>query len=139
MVEERPADRHREALADRVNRTVRRLLEHKESLEEPAHGMHRVRQAEVPQRIGDEQVAEFVIDVGRGHRMVGQEREPQHHRERGQQEHAPTRALRQAGDVGLDPGTEHQDRAGHHQGQQQFDEIGRAETDGVVQGLEGAE
>jgi len=41
--------------------------------------------------------------------------------------------------VRLDPRAEYQDRARHHQRQQQFDEIGRAEADWVVKGLEGAE
>ena len=34
--------------------------------------MRRIRQAEMPQRIGNQQVAEFVIDIRRGDRMARQ-------------------------------------------------------------------
>ncbi len=50
--EDEPARGHREALAHRKNRTVRRLLQHKHRFEKLAHRMHRICEAEMAQGIG---------------------------------------------------------------------------------------
>ncbi len=60
MPEERPAEREDQALAERKDRNVRRLLQDKIGLEELRQRMRRIREAEMAQRVGDQEVAEIV-------------------------------------------------------------------------------
>jgi len=64
-------------------------LQNKERFEELVQRMRRIRQAKVQQRVGHQQVSEFVVHIGRGHRVMGQQSEPQRDRQQRQQEHAP--------------------------------------------------
>ena len=70
MTEKSPADGQRQTLADRINGAVGGFLKREESLEELVHGVRRIRQTQMPQRIGLEQVAELVINVRNGRRMM---------------------------------------------------------------------
>ena len=80
--EERPAEGQHEALAQRIDRAVRGLLEDEEGFEKPVHGMRRIGQPEMTQRIGRQQVTEFVVDFGAGNGVAGQQQEAQGNRQR---------------------------------------------------------
>ena len=82
MAEEYPAECQHQTLPDRENGAIRRLLQHEESLEELVQRMGRIRQAEVQQGVGNQQVAEFVGNIRRGDRMVGQQQQPKRQRAR---------------------------------------------------------
>ena len=125
--EEGPADGHDQALAERIDGAVRGGLQDEEGFEELVQGMRRIGQAQVAERIGHQQVAEFVIDIGGGDGMVGQERQPQHHRQSRQDGHRPGGPFRQLveerGDLAAPEQRGHQERA-----QQKFQPIARAEA-----------
>src|SRR5262249_45287136 len=65
-----PAHSHHEPLADRINRAVRQLLKHELRFEKLMQRMRRICETEVPQRIGHEQMTEFVIDIRRRNGMM---------------------------------------------------------------------
>ena len=60
MSEDGPADGENQALAERKNRRVGRLLQHEESFEELVQRMHGIRQTKMPEGVGDQEIAEIV-------------------------------------------------------------------------------
>ncbi len=85
------------------------------------------------QRIGNQQVAEFVVDVGSGYRMMRQKDQPQSRRQNRQSDHAPNGSAREfrggRGDVRLpDEGHRKQQKR-----ENQFDVVDRPEADGIMQ------
>ncbi len=77
MTEDRPAEGENQALAQRKNGGVRGLLQHKESLEELVQRMRRIREAEMPKRVGDQEVAEIVGNIRRWNWILRQQCEPE--------------------------------------------------------------
>jgi hypothetical protein len=50
-------------------------------------------QAEMSQSVGQKQITEIIRNVGRGDRVLGQQREPERDGEHGQQQHRPAGVL----------------------------------------------
>jgi hypothetical protein len=73
MSEDRPPDGQRESLTDRIDGRIRRFLQYEKRLEELMQWMGWIRQSKVPQHVGDEQVAEFVIQIRRRYGMIRQQ------------------------------------------------------------------
>ena len=67
--------------------------------------MRRIGQPEVPQRIGDQQMSEFIVDIGHGHRVAREQGQTQHDRKRGEQNHAPYGAVCEPLGIRFEPGT----------------------------------
>ncbi len=102
------------------------------------HGMHRIGQPEMAQRVGGQEMAEFVVDVRRGRRMVGQERQPQDDGQRGEQRHRPGSSFGEAPGARFESLPPHQ--SGQQQGgQQQLQVISRAEPQWIIERVKGAE
>ena len=139
MAEDHPADRQHEALSQRKNRTVGRLLQNKERLEELAAGMRRIREPEMPQCIGEQQVAEIVRHAGRWNWILRNQRQPQRNRQNRQQQHAPTHLLRQPLTVRFDERARKDQKQYQQQRDGKLDEVGSAETDWIAQRQERAE
>ncbi len=59
-------------MPQRVNGTVRRLLQDKERFEELVEGMRWICKSKVPQSIGHQKMAEFVVDGWRRNRIMGE-------------------------------------------------------------------
>jgi hypothetical protein len=107
--------------------------------EELVQRVGRVRKPQVPQRIGHQQVAELVVDIRRGRRMVGQQCQSQNYRQRRQQQHAPAGSFRQPGRARLEPRPPEDRRQGEQKRECQQDEIARAKTERVTERQERAE
>ena len=92
-----------------------------------------VGEAEVAQGIGDEQVAEFVIDIGDGRGVAGEKQQPQDEGQRGQKRHGPN------GAGGKTPGERFEKRAPgeaggkKEEGGDEFQGIGTGEAEGMIE------
>ena len=80
-------ERQREPLAQRVDRTVSRALQHEHGLKKPGHWMSRIGQAEMRQRVAQEKVAEVIRHRRHRYRMVWQQQQAQDHGQSDQQRH----------------------------------------------------
>ena len=129
-----PPERHGEPLPQRIDGTVGRLLQDEEGLEELVQGMHRIGQPEVPQGVGHQQVAELVVDIRRGRRMVRQQSQPQHYRQRREQRHRPDGSPGQAAGSRLQVLAPQQRGQQEQDAQQQFQIVARAKSQGILDG-----
>ncbi len=129
--EDHPAEGQRRALANRVDRAVSWLLQDEKRLEEPMERMRRIRQAKMPQRVRHQQMTEFVINIRHGRGMAREKQQPQHHRQRGQQQDRPDWLLREPARIGLQPGTPHQRNRREQRRQTQFNEVGGSHAERI--------
>jgi len=134
QAEDAPPDHHREPLPHRINRAVRRLLQHEKGLEELRQRVWRIGQPEVPQRVGNQQVPELVIEIGRRHRMMTQQQQSQRHRQNGKHRHAQPRAPRNPQHTRLDRWAPHQRRHNQQHTQAKQQEIRGSEADRIGAG-----
>jgi hypothetical protein len=104
--------------------------------EELMQRMRRVGKAEMRQGIGDQEMAEVVRSAGSGHGKVRQQREPEYDRQNRQQQHTEVRAFGETSKMRGDhrPGEIEQHQKSR---EQQFDVIGGAETQRIVERKKG--
>ena len=113
-------------------------MQREDSFEELVHGMRWVGQAEVAQGVGQKKVAVVVRTGGGGNGKVRQQRQSQDDGQREEQEHAPGGPLSETA-AGRFEHSARQNQRDEQRYHGEFDEIARAEADGVVQRQKGAE
>ena len=96
-------------------------------------GMHRVGEAEVRERVTEQEIAEVVGDAGRGHGIVRQERKPQSDRQGRKQRHADGGSAGECLDR-RDNSLACQERQRQQNRQTQGDEIDGAESERILGG-----
>src|ERR1700737_1397724 len=79
-------------------------------------------------------MAEFVVDVRRGNRMVREKSQPQRARQDSQEQHAPAGFLRERPSEWLDPRARGQGQKNQQRGDNELDEVARAEADRIAEG-----
>ena len=62
-------------MADRIDGAVRRLLKNEKRFEKLVQRVRGIREPEMPQRVGDEQMPELIVDIGCGNRMMRKQSE----------------------------------------------------------------
>src|SRR5215813_4330233 len=84
-------------------------------------------------------MAELVRNRRRGDRMMKQQYQAEHNRERGECDHAPCGLSRESLRVRLNPGTPRYGEHDEQQGKRQLDEVAPTEPNRIVKGQERAE
>jgi hypothetical protein len=95
--------------------------------------VRRIRQAEMPQRIRNQQVAEFVINIRHRRGMLGEKRQPEDDRQRGQQQNAPAGPLCQPLCIRLKEGPPCQRECQQERRQRQFEQVAGPHAERVIE------
>ncbi len=131
--------RHRKTLPERIDGAIGRLLQHEECFEELVQRMRWIGQTEMPERVGHQQMAEFVVDVGCGNGMVRKQGQPQCDRQCRQQQHAPAGFRRESAQRRARSRARDRARSQNQQrADDELDEVARAEADRIAQRQERA-
>ena len=94
--------------------------------------MRRIRQAEVAQGIGNQQMTELVVNIGCGDRMLRQHHQPQRDRQNGKGQHAPAGSTSDLSAVTHDPGMPRNGEDDKERSEPEFDEVSCGEANGIV-------
>jgi hypothetical protein len=95
-----------------------------------------IRETKMPQRVGNQQVSEFVVQIRGGNRMAREQYQAKRHWQNSQRQHAPTGSAREPRTSRFYPRARSQSQDQQQRGYAELDEIARAKADRVAHGQE---
>jgi hypothetical protein len=113
-------------------------LKYEKGFEELRKGVRRIRQTEVPQGVGNQQMSELVINIGSGDRMLRQHHQPQRDRQDGESQNARAGSASEFSAVTRDSGMPRNGEDDKERSERQFNEVSCGEANWIIRRQDGS-